>query len=178
MEKKVSKFFTVDNFEKEEQFLIEMASKGWYFTHYENLKYHFQQAASKDFQYRIDYHNSSDGDLDDYLQLFEDSGWESVFTYPILDGYWCYFRKEAKESENTEIYTDNTSKIELFKKIRLKWGIFGLLITFGMLPLILLATASDFVFTNFIVAFAIGFVVLLYVKLVLNLTRKINQLKE
>ncbi len=178
MEKKVIKFITVDNFEKEERFLREMSSKGWHFTRYETLRYFFEQSTSKDFQYRIDYHSSSEGDLDEYLQLFEDSGWEPVFTSPILDGHWCYFRKEVRENENMEIYTDNTSKIELFKKIRLKWGVFGLIITAVFFPLILLATSSDYLFTNVIVAGALITIVLLYSKLVLNITRKIHQLRE
>ncbi|GEQ32874.1 hypothetical protein B795N_07560 [Marinilactibacillus psychrotolerans] len=37
MEKKVIKFITADNFEKEENYLEEMSKKGWHFTNYYSL---------------------------------------------------------------------------------------------------------------------------------------------
>ncbi|EAD4659869.1 DUF2812 domain-containing protein, partial [Listeria monocytogenes] len=43
MEKKVVKFFTVDNMEKEEAYLNEMAQNGWFFQKYKSFKYHFEQ---------------------------------------------------------------------------------------------------------------------------------------
>lgn len=178
MEKKVFRAFTVDNFEKEETFLRDMSSKGWHFKRYQGMRYFFEESTPTDFQYRIDYHNSSEGDIEEYLQFFEDSGWHAIFSYPIFDGYWCYFRKRIKGNKNLEIYTDHSSKIDLFKKIRLKWGIFGLIFTFLILPFVLFATSSTYFFTNLIVYAVCGSVVFLYIKLVLNLTKKIHHLNK
>lgn len=178
MEKKVFKFITVDNFEKEEQFLRDMSLEGWHFTHYEGLNYYFEKGTPKDFYYRIDYHSPNEGDKEDYLQLFEDSGWTTVFSYPIFDGEWCYFKKEAKENENLEIFTDSDSKIELFQKIRSKWGYFGLILTVLFLPLFLFVFSLDRPFDLLLFSVSLGTIVILYSKMVLNLTRKIQQLKK
>jgi hypothetical protein len=51
----------------------------------------------------------------DYLQLFEDAGWEHVGAM----GGWQYFRKEAREGETPEIYTDAASKIKKYQRVLL-----------------------------------------------------------
>lgn len=45
MEKKVFNLFTVDQFEKEQDFLHQMSLKGWHFSSYKNLHYHFEQGS-------------------------------------------------------------------------------------------------------------------------------------
>ena len=55
MEKKVFKFITVDQLEKEQKYLHEMDLKGWHFKCYKNLRYHFEQNPPANYVYRIDY---------------------------------------------------------------------------------------------------------------------------
>lgn len=179
MEKKVIKFITADNFEKEENYLEEMSKKGWHFTKYKDFRYFFESGDSNDVIYQIDYHSSYEGDKEDYLQLFKDSGWTLVFTYPIFDGEWCYFKKQKTSDEPSKIYTDNDSKIELFSKIRKLWGTFGLIICLLFLPITFISgilTSNSFLIYFVLLMFT--FIALLYLKMVLNLTKKIHQLRK
>lgn len=179
MEKKVLKFITVDHFEKEEIYLEQMAKKGWHFTKFEKLHYHFESGEPEDVTYQIDYHSTVEGDKGDYIQLFEDSGWTSVFAYPTFDGEWCYFKRQTPSSRLTKIYSDNDSKIDLFKKIRKIWGTFGLIMGFIFL---LIVWINSFIVENSILTYIMliifAFISVLYIKMVLNLTRKIHHLQN
>lgn len=179
MEKKMFKFFTVDDFEKEEVYLRKMAQKGWYFKHYQGLRYCFEKGEPQDMYYRIDYHSPDDGDRDDYIQLFEDSGWSLAFSYPIFDGEWVYFRKDSNNSGITEIFTDPTSKINLFHKIRKRWSFFGISIFIFMIMLLFISGITlENPFLSLFLAIILGSIVLLYSKMILNLTRKIQKLQQ
>lgn len=94
MHKTIYKFITVDNYEKEEIFLKDMSLKGWHFFQFKGLKYYFEKKTLENIDYRIDYFVGDQSEKDDYVQLFEDSGWTLVTTYPIFDGEWCYFKKK------------------------------------------------------------------------------------
>lgn len=125
MEKKVFKFITVDQLEKEQKYLHEMDLKGWHFKCYKNLRYHFEQNPPANYVYRIDYKETLE-DLDEYLSIFEDAGWEVVYSYPIFQGSWIYFRKlSTNESRDLEIFTDKDSMVDLLKKVRTHWTRFG-----------------------------------------------------
>ena len=50
----------------------------------------------------------------DYLQLFSDAGWEYLGK---MSGWGHYFRKEAREGETLEIFTDVESKIAKYKRV-------------------------------------------------------------
>ncbi|WP_234445616.1 DUF2812 domain-containing protein, partial [Listeria monocytogenes] len=133
MEKKVVKFFTVDNMEKEEAYLNEMAQNGWFFQKYKSFRYHFKQGEPAKYSYAIDF-KENEGDEDAYKTLFEDAGWETVFSYPVLNGNWMYFRKAVAPGETEEaIFTDETSLIQLYKNIRKRWTIFGAIVSLFLL---------------------------------------------
>lgn len=179
MEKKKFKVFTVDNFEKEEEYLREMSQQGWHFKNYKGLKYTFKKDEPKDFYYQIDYHSSEEGNRNDYLQFFEDSGWTHVSSYPILDGEWVYFRKDTGQSGAPEIFTDSTSKIDLFRKLRKKWSTFGITsIILVIIAAVIAGIATDMMFPLLLLLLLIIFVSVLYGKLILNLTRKIRELQQ
>lgn len=173
------KFFTVDNFEKEGMYLRSMAQKGWHFKAYKNFKYIFEKGESKDVYYQIDYHSQAEGDKDEYIQFFEDSGWSFAFSYPIFDGEWIYFKKESDAAGTAEIYTDTSSKINLFQKIRKRWCLFGIFISIFMIMALFingLALESPSISLYVIMILAL-FVIILYSKMIVNLTRKIRQLQ-
>ncbi|EKN7568835.1 DUF2812 domain-containing protein [Listeria monocytogenes] len=185
MEKKVVKFFTVDNMEKEEAYLNEMAQNGWFFQKYKSFRYHFKQGEPAKYSYAIDFkENEGDEDAyktlfeDAYKTLFEDAGWETVFSYPVLNGNWMYFRKAVAPGETEEaIFTDETSLIQLYKNIRKRWTIFGAIVSLFLLIelLIVFQMENNIGITTFIfIIFLI--LVALYGKMFFNLTRKINHL--
>ncbi|MBC1483593.1 DUF2812 domain-containing protein [Listeria sp. FSL L7-1558] len=175
MEKKVLKFFTVDNMEKEVAYLNEMAKQGWLFTEYKSFRYHFEKGEPATYTYALDFKETT-GDEEAYKTLFADAGWEHVYSYPILNGNWMYFRKLATETEVTEdVFTDKESFVHLFQNIRKRWSLFG-----GLLSLILLFMAI-FLPSNslkIIYAILIVLIIVLYGKMFINLTRKINKLNS
>ena len=100
--------------EKEEAWLGEMARQGW---HLRELVfptvYEFEQGEPKEVAYRLDYNAIGRKERENYLQLFADAGWEHVGE---VSG-WHYFRKEVQPGETLEIFTDNESKIEKYKRL-------------------------------------------------------------
>lgn len=179
MEKKVFKFITVDQLEKEQEFLHDMALKGWHFTSYKNLRYHFEQGKPANYVYRIDYKETLE-DLDEYLAIFEGAGWEAAYSYPIFQGSWIYFRKlSTDETQNLEIFTDKASMIDLLKKVRTHWTWFGIamsLLLFFLVFLNLIVSKSLISGIPTVICFLV--ILILYAKLFINLTTKIKQLEQ
>ncbi|MEG0288808.1 MAG: DUF2812 domain-containing protein [Carnobacterium sp.] len=179
MEKKVFKFITVDQLEKEQDFLHNMVLEGWHFSKYKNFQYKFEQGKPANYVYRIDYKETLE-DLDEYLAIFEDAGWEAVYSYPIFQGSWIYFRKlSTDETQNLEIFTDKDSMIGLLKKVRMHWTWFGMTMSFILLFLLLsnlFTTRSLISGIPLTICFLI--ILILYGKLFFNLTKKINQLEQ
>lgn len=107
------KFFTIADYEKEEQYLSEMSKKG------SRLKsvtwpgiYTFEVVEPEDYVYRLYLRDAKSEDFNSYIQMFADSGWEYLFEFVNFS----YFRKSEKEA-NTEIFSDNESRLEMVKNI-------------------------------------------------------------
>jgi hypothetical protein len=113
--KTVSRIFFAWQGEKEENWLIEMSKQGWHLDNTGFLTYVFRKGESKDIIYRLDFKIIRSGTIDDYITLFEDSGWEFVSK---MGPWWYYFRTEAKKGESQELYSDNTSKIRMYNSLR------------------------------------------------------------
>ena len=177
MEKKAFKFITVDNIEKEEDFLHQMSLEGWHFTKYKGMRYHFIKGKPKNYVYQIDFKETMDG-TDEYLEIFIKNGWEKAFSYPIFTGEWIYFRKSVKEGAAApQIYSDSASMVNLLKKIRFKWSMFGgsmiavlLLMTFILFEFSLASIGSLFMLASAVL------ITVIYGKIFINFTRKINRL--
>jgi len=117
--------------EKEEEWLREMSLKGWHLTSVGiPTIYKFEQGFEKDYVYRLDYIRDRK-DYSNYLQLFNDSGWDHIGE---MSG-WQYFRKEALNGEDLEIYSDNESKASKYQRILLLLVIILPLLMNGLLIL-------------------------------------------
>lgn len=94
------RFFTVPEWEKEQDYLRSMHRKGWRFVRYTPLCfYRFESCEPEDVVYQLDY--NEDGATrhgDEYFQLFRDCGWEFV---QYFAGF-SYFRKPASELRGEE----------------------------------------------------------------------------
>jgi hypothetical protein len=99
--------------DKEENWLREMSQQGY---HLSSLGlpgfYKFEQGFAKDYVYRLDYIRDRK-DYANYLQLFNDSGWDHMGE---MAG-WQYFRKEAVNGDDLEIYSDNESKANKYQRV-------------------------------------------------------------
>ncbi|WP_088809147.1 MULTISPECIES: DUF2812 domain-containing protein [Listeria] len=166
--KRTIKFFTVANFEKEEQYLEKMAASGWHFEKYRFPFYYFKQGEPKKMSYQIDF-KADLNDLSEYVSLHEDAGFQNVFQYSIFQGAWMYFTHETVPNEpQAQLYTDSESLIELCKRIRLRWTIFGaIMIPFSVFP--------TFTLSPYWLVLPL-LLIILYGNIFITLTRKIKTL--
>ena len=110
------RFFTVPEWEKEQDYLRAMHRKGWRFVRYIlPCFYCFESCEPEDVVYQLDY--NEDGAArhsDEYFQLFRDCGWEYLQNYM---GY-SYFRKpEEKETGGEEIFCDDDSRLDMLMRV-------------------------------------------------------------
>jgi len=115
MEKKIEKQrFYISEFREEEAWLAFMQREGWKFICTDGYKYEFEKSEKEDWTYQLDF--KKDGiAADDYIQLYSDYGWEYVFKFRK----WFYFRKFKIQGteEDLSIFSDNESKIAMYKRV-------------------------------------------------------------
>lgn len=111
---KKMKWFWAWNDYREEEWLQEMSLEGWHLKQLAFLGvYEFEKGEPRRYIYRLDFVTSANKDYQAYLQLFADAGWQHI---GVLGG-WQYFRIEASEGEQPEIFTDNHSKIQKYQRL-------------------------------------------------------------
>lgn len=98
-----------------------MSRQGWHLREIQLLnRYTFESGAPGEVAYRLDF-MTNPKDKQDYLQLFQDAGWEYALEY----GSWQYFRKAVTTDEVPEIFTDNESKAKKYQRILVLLVIFS-----------------------------------------------------
>ena len=118
------KWFWAWQDEQEENWLREMSKQGFHLNTPGFFgSYNFEVGLPNDYIYRLDFVTSSKKDLDSYLQLFKDANWDHIGNM----GGWQYFRTKVQNGEHPEIFNDNESKIQKYRRI-----IFILLIYFPL----------------------------------------------
>ena len=77
--KKQFKWFTIFEYEKEQDYLREMHKSGWKFVNVTGLgMYHFEKCIPQDVVYQLDYNKDGLAHKDEYLKMFDDCGWEYI----------------------------------------------------------------------------------------------------
>lgn len=109
------RFFTITEYDKEQQYLTRRHREGWKFIEVTGIgQYHFEQCNPEDVVYQLDYNPEGTADMAAYEQMFSDCGWEHVTDYV---GY-SYFRKPVADmKEDEEIFFDDSSKLDMMKRI-------------------------------------------------------------
>ncbi len=156
--------------EKEETWLREMSQKGWRFKSVSFPgNYIFEQGEPSDDVYRLDYFTKRK-DMTNYLQIFEDAGWEYMGE---MNG-WQYFRQEAIKGEMSEIYTDNESKAKKYQRIMM---LLVILFPIFLNSIIIISRGTS---SGLIQIFTIlmSMLMLLYVYAMVRLLHRITQLKK
>lgn len=113
--KKVWKTFSIFAYEKEQAYLRKMHNAGWKLRRISGLNlYTFEVCAPEDVIYQLDYNPQTDMDKAEYLQMFEDCGWEYIQDY----AQYSYFRKPASAMEGPEeIFCDDDSRAQMLLRI-------------------------------------------------------------
>ncbi|WPC44093.1 DUF2812 domain-containing protein [Clostridium sp. JS66] len=129
--KYVRKSFLVHQYEKEEEFLSNIAKEGWHFVKLHKgipTKYEFVKGEKIDYIYQLDFVTAEE-DTEDYHQLFADAAWDEVYSWCGIGGKWYYFRKVQSPGEEERIFTDSESKYNMYNKL---WKKFGLYLMFSI----------------------------------------------
>ena len=113
--KRVLKYFTIFEWEKEQDYLRKMHQSGWKLVKISGLcLYRFAKCSPEDVIYQLDYNPDGIKHKDEYVQLFQDCGWEYLFEFA---GY-SYFRKPAEEAQGDEsIFCDDESRLEMVRRV-------------------------------------------------------------
>jgi len=120
--KKVFKWFYIFDLEKEENWLRNMAQKGWIFQKVNILGiYTFIKGQSTDAIYKIDFNNKVE-DVEEYYDLFAESGWR--FIHKVREFRYFKYSGQITSFDKLVIYNDPSQQ---FKWLH-KWLAFFLLI--------------------------------------------------
>lgn len=113
--KKQFKWFTIFEYEKEQDYLREMHKSGWKFVKVTGLgMYYFESCVPQDVVYQLDYNKEGRTHKTEYLKMFDDCGWEYIQDYA---GY-SYFRKAvAEDGIAEEIFCDEESRFYMMQRV-------------------------------------------------------------
>ena len=100
--KKVFKWYWVWDFEKEEQWLNEMAAQGWALSRVGWCTYHFERTEPGEYEVRLECRKADDG----YLSFVQETGAEYLGRVFM----WIYFRRKS-EKGRFELNGDLDSRI-------------------------------------------------------------------
>lgn len=126
------RFFTITEWEKEQDYLRQQHQKGWKFIRVNFIGlYHFEKCEPEDVIYQLDYNPERLEHKEEYVQMFRDCGWEYLQDYV---GY-SYFRKAAALMDGEEeIFCDDASRADMMRRV-FKGRMIPLFIVFFLLIL-------------------------------------------
>lgn len=172
--KKQFKWFTIFEYEKEQDYLREMHKSGWKFVKVKGLgMYYFEKCVPQDVVYQLDYNKDGLSHKEEYLKMFDDCGWEYIQDYA---GY-SYFRKSvAEDGVAEEIFCDEESRFQMMQRV-MKGRMLPLLLLFfaTLLPQFLISLLSTH---NYFIASFVGGVLVMYLVIFATYFVKYNQYKN
>lgn len=172
--KKQFKWFTIFEYEKEQDYLQNMHKSGWKFIKVKGLgMYHFEKCIPQDVVYQLDYNKEGLTHKEEYLKMFDDCGWEYIQDYV---GY-SYFRKQVSENgEADEIFCDEESRMQMMERV-IKGRMTPLLVILFavLLPQLII---NLFSIQNYLVAAFIGGILAMYLLIFVMCFVKYSQYKN
>ena len=128
--KKEFKWFTIMEYEKEQEYLRDMHKHGWKLERVTGIgTYHFEECEPADVVYQLDYNQEGRAHKEEYVQMFEDCGWEYLMDFV---GY-SYFRKPVGiMNEEESKYCDDSSRLEMMQRV-FKGRMIPLLVVFCLI---------------------------------------------
>ena len=123
--KTIRKWYWIWEFEKEEEWLNEMAQAGWVLDGVGFATYHFRRCEPGEYTVRLEMHPADD----EYIQFMKDTGAEYIDRMVM----WVYFRKKTEDGP-FDLFSDLDSKIGHLKKIgRIIWPLCSINIIIGII---------------------------------------------
>lgn len=172
--KTVFKIFLAWQDQKEEKWLEEMASRGWFLDKVSPYLYSFRKAEPQKVVYRLDYKNSFAQDYAEYLSLFKDSNWQLVGMF----SNWHYYMTTVNDQNSPEIFNSDRSRAQKYRRMLYFLVPLGLLIVSPAINLFNFASYRPFdvamIFTKGFYALA----VILYIYCIIRVLIKVRQLES
>ena len=123
--KTIRKWYWIWEFEKEEEWLNEMAQAGWVLDGVGFATYHFRRCEPGEYTVRLEMHPADD----EYIQFMKDTGAEYIDRMVM----WVYFRKKMEDGP-FDLFSDLDSKIGHLKKIgNMLWPLCAMNIVIGII---------------------------------------------
>ena len=186
--KRVIRTFLAWQEEKEEKWLADMSRQGWHLERVGFFNYTFRESPPAEYAYRLDFKVLGNKDIEDYKSTFKDAGWEYIGNF----GSWFYFRADISKDPDMELYSDNRSKIEKYKRLLIFLGIVcGPVLMYSLpnLYMRIIDMASDSVLNNpvlfnfyivFVIVLTIGELFALYgiIRIIMIINRLRKDIRE
>lgn len=133
------------NFEKEEEWINKMSSKGLALVHFFWIRYEFEEEIPGKYNYRIEFlkKRRNHRESHNYLSFIEELDTEVIGTYL----YWVILRRKAKDG-SFDIYTDFDSKIDHYKRVA-RWFFIFFLLELGVMVFSLASIINDILLESF-----------------------------
>ena len=167
--------------EKEESWLEQMSHTGWHLKSVHlPCVYTFTNGDPSHRIYRLDYMPLNKAKNNEYLQIFQDAGWEYVGEM----SNWRYWSKLVAPGETLEIFTDNESKIRKYQRMLAYMVFFLFLLVFLSINLFFNGRGLDpdygllinGIYTIAKIIYAV--IIPIYLVVVVKLLRRISELKK
>lgn len=160
------------DYDREEKFLNNMVKSGWAMKSFFLGMYTFEKCNPGEYTYRIELLDNlpSFRKSMEYIQFVTETGAEYIQSW----GRWVYFRKKAS-NDDFILYSDNSSKLLHYKKIRLMFGVVAVaefIFTLNMLSSYMRTSSVSFL----IITILLASVTVLLGYGALKTHRKINEL--
>jgi hypothetical protein len=170
----VFKFFTIVDYDKEQEYLREMHKSGWKLVSVSGFcMYHFEKCEPEDVIYQLDYNKDGLKNKDEYVKMFNDCGWEYLQDYV---GY-SYFRRPASATGGSDqIFCDRESRLEMMRRV-FSGRVIPLVILFTviLLPMFVLNIVY---FYNYWSACTLGIIIVIYLYLFISFAVKYSRYKN
>jgi hypothetical protein len=97
--------------EKEETWLEHMSRDGWHINKISSFGFYtFEKGNPEQRVYKIDYRTfKNSSDLEDYLAMFDDSGWQPVMRHGVNYAFYFY---STQPSVRSDIFSDEVSRVQ------------------------------------------------------------------
>ena len=113
--KKEFKWFTIPQYRQEEEYLSAMHGKGRKLSKITFPGfYHFEKCEPARVTYRLDYNQEGIANKEEYVRMFSDCGWNYLFDFV---GYSYFYKEGAADSEDEEIFCDDSSRLDMMKRV-------------------------------------------------------------
>lgn len=116
------KLFFVCDMDEEAAYLHKMSVSGLHFIRKNGIQYIFEKGEPKEYFYHLGYYEKDIRNSEHYVAMYKEAGWDIIYHEKgEFNGVWNYFRTEAEDNAQIQIFGDRLSRISLYKRLLTSW---------------------------------------------------------